>query len=432
MSLSTFDIEFTKEGRIFKEQQAQSLLDALDGISDLIVLCHGWNNDMHDAAKLYGQFLDNFSTVMDLGLVPGLEERHFAVVQVFWPSKRFTDRDLIPGGGAAAVGDAANEPVLLELLEEMKRNPSVLGGTDIDPIREHAVRQAEALVPSLDTDPTARREFVFALRTMLNPSQAHADDASEAFFTSEPEELFRSLQAPVAADIGPRADATEAGGAAGLGDLLSGMKAAARRLVNYTTYCDMKERAGTVGVTGLAPLLQRIRDRDNTIRLHLVGHSFGGRLVTAAANALPADTQKISLTLLQAAFSHNGLGQRFDGIHDGAFRDLLDERRASGPILVTHTRNDTAVGIAYPIASRLARDQAAELGDHNDPYGSMGRNGAQHTPEAVSGTLHDVGQEYRFESGKVFNLNADDFIKNHGDVTGPQVTYALLHAIRTV
>ena len=49
------------------------------------------------------------------------------------------------------------------------------------------------------------------------------------------------------------------GGAAGLGDLLSGVQAAARRIANFATYYQMKSRAGTVGSKGVADLLQRVR-----------------------------------------------------------------------------------------------------------------------------------------------------------------------------
>jgi len=188
-----------------------------------------------------------------------------------------------------------------------------------------------------------------------------------------------------------------------------------------------------VGSIGLARVLRQLRDRQPGLRLHLVGHSFGGRLVTAAANALPANTPAVTMTLLQAAFSHNGLASKFDGKNDGAFRNVIAKARISGPIAITHTKNDRAVGIAYPLASRLSRDQAAALGDKDDPYGGMGRNGAQHMGgDTVEGELQRVGNGYSLASGKVFNLNADAFIKDHGDVTGPEVAYALLSVVRTV
>jgi esterase/lipase superfamily enzyme len=210
---------------------------------------------------------------------------------------------------------------------------------------------------------------------------------------------------------------------------LSGTRAAARRLLNFTTYYEMKERAGTVGRVGGSQLLRAIRSAAPTARLHLVGHSFGARLVTAAANELAPQTSGVTLTLLQAAFSHNGLASKFDGTHDGAFRRIVSEARVSGPILITHTKNDRAVGVAYPLASRLARQKAAALGDENDPYGGLGRNGAQHTPEVETGELLGAGKPYSFTPGAIYNLRADRFIADHGDIASHAIAYALLSSI---
>jgi hypothetical protein len=203
---------------------------------------------------------------------------------------------------------------------------------------------------------------------------------------------------------------------------------AARRIANFATYYQMKERAGRVGSNGLAAVLRTCRKKAPHVRLHLVGHSFGGRLVTAAADGLPANTPAVTVTLLQAAFSHNALSGDFGKGKAGFYRKVLSDRRVSGPIVITHTKNDNAVGIAYPLASRIAQQVAAALGDENDPYGGMGRNGAQHTAEAAGHavTLGPVGEEYSFAPGSVYNLRADQFIGGHSDVRNGSVAYAVL------
>jgi hypothetical protein len=438
MDISQFDIEFTKDGSTFDEAQVRRLLDDVPQFTDLFVLSHGWNNDMDEARALYDGLLGNISVLLDAGLVQGLQGRRYGALRVFWPSKKFADDELIPGGGAASATQA-NDDALLRLLERMKLDPVRLGGKDIDPVRAANLDAAQALVPLLETDAEARHDFVFRLRAILDASDAHPDDGSTEFFERDPTELFEGLKGAVEAPSatgGGGATAVHAGGAAGLSDLLDGIKAAARRLANFTTYHEMKQRAGVVGRTGVAQVLMRTRDRKPELRLHLIGHSFGGRLVTAAAHALPPGTSNVTLSLLQAAYSHNGLGQDYDGErHDGAFRALLGERRASGPIVITHTKNDRAVGIAYPLASRISRQQASALGDQNDPYGGMGRNGAQHTPEVDADAVSEllaVGRVYAFAPGRVYNLRADQFISSHSDVTGPQVAYAVLNAVRTV
>jgi pimeloyl-ACP methyl ester carboxylesterase len=200
-----------------------------------------------------------------------------------------------------------------------------------------------------------------------------------------------------------------------------------------TTYFTMKERAGTVGANGLAPVLQRIRAELPALRMQLAGHSFGGRLVTAAVNALPkgAANRVQSLFLMQAAFSHYGMAQKYDGTSNGLFRSVIADGKVTGPIYITFTGKDKAVGLAYPLASRLGGQVAAGLGDANDKYGGIGRNGAQKTPEAVTSTLLPSAKAYSFTPGGVFNLDANATITAHSDICRAEVAHALISAIAT-
>jgi hypothetical protein len=104
--------------------------------------------------------------------------------------------------------------------------------------------------------------------------------------------------------------------------------------------------------------------------------------------------------------------------------------------VITHTRNDKAVGTAYPIASRINGVKAAALGDADDIFGGLGSNGTQTadtTPERVMATLLPVGQSYPFTNGAKsstpYNLKADDFIKGHSDIQKPEVAFALATAM---
>ncbi|WP_313404756.1 hypothetical protein [Aeromicrobium sp.] len=445
--MRTFDLEFTKDAAVFDRDQVRSLVDDLDA-TDLIVVAHGWNNDVREATDLYDELLANVDRLLDLRMNPKapsalrrLDGRTFAVLRLFWPSKRFADEDLIPGGGAASA-EAANDAALERMLDELADDPERLGGSGTTPERAAAVAEAKALLPRLDSDPQARADYVRILRTLTEQDDDSDDDGTSAFFDDDAATLFAALEGPVTAPGPPPAGGatslgggageagSDEGGAAGLRELLTGASAAARRLANLTTYLRMKARAGKVGREGLAPVLLEVRRKHEGVRLHLVGHSFGGRLVTAAASALDDDTEHVTLSLLQAAFSHNGLSADFDAGRPGGFRAVLGNRRASGPIVITHTKRDRAVGVAYPLASRIGRQNAAGLGDKDDPYGGMGRNGAQRTQEAEGNatSLAAVGHDYGFEQGQVYNLLADEFISSHGDVRGLQVAYAILSA----
>ncbi|RSU55545.1 hypothetical protein [Sphingobium yanoikuyae] len=191
----------------------------------------------------------------------------------------------------------------------------------------------------------------------------------------------------------------------------------------------MKERAGAIGA-GLNKVLAGIRAGRPDLHIHLAGHSFGARVVTAAvAGGIPFRPQ--SLALLQGAFSHNGFAANIDG-KAGFFRSVIVENRVLGPIIVTHTRNDMAVGIAYAIASRFSGDKRAAVGGPADKFGGIGRNGAMlMQQEATASKLEQGSFVYPpWAPTRITNLLADEFIADHGDVAGPEVANALFAAMR--
>jgi subtilisin family serine protease len=430
MAITSLDLEFTKTGAVFNPAQEEAIAANLPSFSDVIVVSHGWNNDVAEAKELYDDLFASIAGI--LPNKPQLAGKSFGAIRVFWPSKKFADDDLIPGGGAS-LDPADSDRALIHLLDELKRDPIHLGGDDIDLAQAARIDEAKAQIGQLDGSFEARATFVNRLREILNAAAAHPEDASDEFFSADPETIFTHFAQPVIAPPPAGSGGAAAlGGAAGLRDLLSGARAAARRIANYVTYYQMKDRAGVVGQNGLGPVINRLHAIAPEVRWHLAGHSFGGRLVTAAAAALAPGVSAASMTLLQAAYSHNGLAKDFDGQgHNGFYRPVVDQAKVSGPIAITFTKNDKAVGIAYPLASRLAFQDAAALGDRNDPYGGMGRNGAQHTDEVdpTESLLADVGYTYQFKPGRIYNLLADEFISDHSEVTGVQVANMLLDAI---
>lgn len=433
---SFFPVEFTKDGQVFDPAQVTAALAGLvgpQGPTDLLVLAHGWNNDMADARALYGALLTQCAQVLKTQGPALLAGRRLAVLGVLWPSKKFADAHLIPSGAAGAGGPVTDQ-VLARALDQLR------GAFDA-PGADRALAKAKRLIPKLADSPAAQGAFADLLRSVLPPTEQSPDvDAGAAFRALPGRELLGHFAKPLpAALLAPAAPGRPAAGpgagpavhAAGLGDFFSGIKAGALNLLNYTTYYQMKERAGRVGRDGLRTVLQRLRQQQPALRLHLAGHSFGGRVVTAAAAG--ADGQPAlpisSLTLLQAAFSHYGFSDNYDGTHPGFFRRVLSAGAVQGPILISHSVHDSAVGTMYPLASMVARQVGAALGDAHDRYGGMGRNGAQKTPEATDAPLLGVGATYAFAPGRIFNLNADAVIQDHSDIAHPEVAYALLRAM---
>ena len=427
------EAQFDKHGALIKTGTIPA------GTTDLFVISHGWRNDAAEATKLYTDFFTNFAdpTVVPPAQVAG---RQCAIVGIFWPSKNFDALIAAQGDGtpanAAAVGDAVSDP---ESQRKLIGQLDALGAQGLfdEPAQIQALAAARTLVPDLDDKATARAAFVAQLRSLMNPGAADKEDASDIFLRIDPNDLFKRLNIHASAvdasipktgramAFAPSVGIAATGHAAGLLDIFKGAAASASNAVSFLSYFMMKERAGAVGTNGVAPLIDQLAPQ--VARIHLIGHSFGGRVV--AATALASKNAKIgSLTFLQAAFSHNGFSPA--GLMNGFFRAVIEQNRVKGPIIATHTKNDTAVGIAYPLASRISGTVAAALGDETDKYGGLGRNGAQqmNPGEVVKAQLLPVGSPYQFTPGKIHNLLADAFVKNHGDVTGPQVVAAMAAA----
>ena len=428
-----FEAQFDKNGTLTNSVSLPS------GTTDLFVMSHGWRNDANDATRLYTDFFSNLANPQIVS-PDRLVDRKCAIIGVFWPSKNFDAFIAAQGSGtphnAADIGDAVSDPEsqkkLIAQLEALKAS-----GIFDEPAQRSALTEAQALVPDLDDKATARAAFMGRLRSLMDPGSADREDASDIFLENDPNDIFKRLNIPphavdrsipktgkaLALATDPAVVAT--GRAAGLLDIFKGAAAAGSNAVSYLSYFMMKQRAGAVGAHGVAPLIDQLAS--GVERIHLVGHSFGGRVVAAAA--LVSKNEKIhSVSFLQAAFSHNGFSPA--SLMNGFFRPVIEKQRVKGALIATYTKNDTAVGIAYPLASRISGTVAAALGDENDKYGGLGRNGAQqmNTGESVKADLLPVGKAYSLTPGKIHNLRADDFVKNHSDVTGPEVFAAVAAA----
>ncbi|HTE72152.1 MAG TPA: hypothetical protein VK640_03000 [Actinomycetes bacterium] len=423
-------LQVAKDGSLVDRDQVRALRRLADESTDVLVLAHGWNNDMEEAHALYERIATRLDDVRGRPDAGG-SDRSVAICGVLWPSKRFAERSLISGGAAAA---GAADP---HLSEDVLDLASAFDGVEA----EAALKEAADLAPELERSAQARRRYADLLRSLVTREESEPSDAIDQFFDLDGDELMDRIEAAaldLMTEMPPPEEtgATAANGSAdglGLGagfgsaqGLLGGLASKGRMLLNLVTYYEMKNRAGTIGAGTVGPALA-----DNVVgraRIHLAGHSFGGRLVTAAASVQQPGAVA-SLSLLQAAFSHNAFAQDWKPGRDGAYRSLVTSGIVDGPVVITHTRHDVAVGIAYAMASRIAGQQDSAIGDASSTYGGLGSNGAQHTPEAVDGRLRKVGSTYDLGAGSLHNLLADEFVSGHSDVSGPEVAAAVWQAV---
>ncbi|MHC2531899.1 hypothetical protein [Bradyrhizobium diazoefficiens] len=411
-------LEFDQHGRIDTDVVAQltSLLNKPE-IADIVLMVHGWKYDKIDAAKLYGTLWEN--TRVNL---PHDREGQIVVIGALWPAKAFrTDFDeaalaeahsgnTLSAPGGAAVNDLS-EQEFEDLLTEFG---SLVGPSAATIIAAAARRAAKAL--TADASHALVREGMIAVRIdTKSPDSELAGDAAPferaRGNATDAQLLLNKLAQPPLLKL-----SAAVGNVMGLGTVvqgqIAGSRAAVGRFLNQLTYYEMKKRAGVVGVSLADSVLANLAPA-RPIRLHLVGHSFGARLVTAAVNRWEptSKVEVFSLTILQGAFSHNAFAAKVRPGLAGAFPSVIS--KPTGPIAITHTHNDLACTIAYALASRLSRDITQGIGDASDEFGSMGANGPQKLDPGVA-EPDDAAQAFAPKRRKINTFLGDHFIvKTH-------------------
>jgi hypothetical protein len=432
--LPHWEVGFDERGQAARGE-VDALLAELPGrdLTDLFVFAHGWNNDRRQARRLYQLWFQQVPGLLARG---GGQAARAGIFGVVWPSKRWADEPEptgdVAGGGAAGLGDApaaAAPPADPALVEDLK---DMFEGED----RRRALDELARLLEERPEDPAALARFQSLMGELAGEPDAEPADEDQgevALLTDDPEEVFGRF-----ADAVPQ---TGEGGAAGIGDAFGRLWNGAKEALRQLTYFEMKKRAGVVGKEGLGPLLGRIHQAGPELRIHLLGHSFGARLVSFALAGLPgqlpaghAGSPVKSLYLLQGAFSHFAFADALpmDRSRGGALKGMAG--RVDGPLVASFTVHDTAVGKLYPLASMSSRDDSAALEDQLFRWGGIGHDGAQAVDAAVA-DLGPVGARYPFQRGRFVNLDGDAIINRggppsgaHSDIFHPELVWAGLAA----
>ena len=404
-------LELDAKGNPVDAQAFERLGDALAEATDLVIISHGWKNDRRDATRLYGTLWSNARAHLE-------HPERIVVAGVLWPAKRYrTDFD--EGALKAVTGGAlAGEDATTTDLDDAEFDAAI---AEAEEFLALAPGELEALARDAANAPEDHATALLAKLTCKKEAPTDAEVAEDlaALTDRDPAETLNLLtEAPVMM-IAP-----QVGGTLSIMNTLSpiwnGPRAAVARLLNQFTYYEMKARAGVVG-KALASQLDQLVPAQSPVRLHLVGHSFGARLVSATAlhyaqrDAMPLH----SMTLFQGAFSHNGFATK------GAFRNVVDKPR--GAISITHTHNDWAATILYPLASRLSRDTTSGFGDPADQFGALGANGALNLASTEYGSAPHSATTFEPEARKVNNFRADGYIVEirnvtdaHNNITGAE------------
>lgn len=411
-----FALTFDQDGKLESADEFNALIEratASPAATDLIVLAHGFRNDVDDATSLYNTFLKTFKSHLTRPEFAGVASRRFVVAGVYWPSKPFRETYGSDEAGTRAL------PGQRDAMADAKAELEDLKQHDATPAQRRKLDKAIRLLPKLEGSTKAQDDFVELVLSLLDDSPADTTEGLPQIRTRSGSEVLASLADPPA-------------GTRGIGDLLGGLAGSVGRFLNLTKWYVMKDRSGTVGAVGLADALRTFHKSCPDVRIHLVGHSLGGRLMAGCAKAL-CETPRLqvdSLMLLEAAFSHFGFSGDNGRGTPGYFRDVVVKQVVKGPFLSTFSAEDTVVGNAYALMSRLARDNSRGIGDASDEFGGLGRNGPLRMTEVATEPLRKPGAAYKYKSGVINNLDGSGgLIKDHGDVTNDAVTYAFASAV---
>jgi hypothetical protein len=436
-----FRLSFDPKGKLQDAQALEELKQRADaaGATDAILLAHGFRNDENDATGLYTRFLETFR--QNLGhpdLQPKLGSRNFIVAGIYWPSKTFKEAFGGDEGSVQGIGDnqELQKALVREQIEELQADE------ELSPEQREHLDRAIQLLDEVEGSDEAQNELVDNVLSLLDGADVDPMDGLEDIRAKEGSELLAALQFPIilptATDEEDEGGVSSVGGvsgedgeAQGIGSIFGSVFGRIGQFLNLTTWYLMKSRSGTVGANGVAQAVRDLKQSRPSLKIHLVGHSLGGRLMAACSKSLAnPKLQPDSVTLLQAAFSHYGFSANNGKGKEGFFRAVVQDQIVRGPLVATFSKLDTVVGKVYAVASRLAGDSVKAIGDKDDPFGGIGRNGSQKTTESVSDVLHEVGQAYTFQTGKVTSLDGSaNLITNHGDVTNPRITYAFASAV---
>ncbi|MEU9603626.1 serine-threonine protein kinase [Streptomyces sp. NPDC048057] len=436
------DITFDKDGDVDPEQR-----DRLLGVeaTDVVVFAHGWNTSPAVAERLHSAFFAYFPGFVG----PGVRLGYAGVV---WPSMKFGDEPPpeLPGATVRAVPsaglDAASRHALAGLFPWHSGAVARLGELlDERPASASAVAEFGRLARRLAEPPAG------GLETSCFTDDLPGDEQGPpAVLFEDPIAFSRRLAHALAkVDDGARPGPVPAFGF-DPPDGWDGLWRGAKELLRQSTYYAMKRRAGTVGELGLGPLLAQLARSRPALRIHLVGHSQGARLVAFALRGLPDGVRTVkSVTLLQGAFSHYAFAHSLPHAagRSGALRSM--EQRVDGPVVACHSHHDTALGTFYPIASGLARDDrtarldaapgtAAPLPfpDPGPRWWALGHDGFRAAPHATRLTLADALARGLPRTGCV-SVDASSVVRRggppsgaHNDVCHPELAHVVVQAGR--
>jgi hypothetical protein len=422
-------IPFDKKGRCEGPLTRAELLRAVASgeFTDIHIFSHGWNNIFKEALERYRSFFTGYLTIRANSGLDNVDDYRPLFVGIVWPSTAL----VLPWEkGPDIAGADGRDQIMADEQFALRELASDLPDNQLSRFYEFSQRGrtltpaeglefAEILLSIFQCPDTELRtaENVTAndLLTVWQQTadKSSTDESGEGGY--DPDEMTPSTSGP---------------SAAGVLDYLD-----PRNAIRVATVWQMKDRAGTVGAFGVGPMLQDIiKEKAKNTRVHLMGHSYGAKVVLSAL-CYPSSLSGTvtSLLLLQPAISYLCFGKNIDGNGtNGGYREAL--KRTDRPIFTTFSKNDAPLTKFFHLAVRRNSD----LGDQKiagippSKFAALGGfgPGGMLDGESTTEIMPAVGTKYSMGEAKIFGIDgSSDKIKGHGDVSNEFTEWALVNLV---
>jgi hypothetical protein len=221
-----------------------------------------------------------------------------------------------------------------------------------------------------------------------------------------------------------------------------------RNIIRGLTVWHIKDRAGTVGANGVADLLIDMLEASTpdantpenaraTARLHLIGHSYGCKVMLSAICAKELPRPVTSLLLLQPAVSYLCFAEDVGGGKPGGYRAALT--RVTQPILTTFSRHDRPLTKLFHKAVRRGSDvgDLRIAGSPPNKYAALGGFGPGGCDDVcVEIPIKTLPERYELDPQgtgvRIYALNGDEHISGHGDISNPATWWTLYNQVAQV
>ncbi|SDY48144.1 hypothetical protein SAMN05661080_03612 [Modestobacter sp. DSM 44400] len=418
-------LQYDKKGASRSPETLERVRDALRSgeFTDVVVFSHGWNNDWETATERYDHFVDGV-----VGQFPDEPRRRALLVGIFWPSALL----VLPGEREPDFASDIGEPTGAPVDPDAAALDDV--AAELTPADAARVRELAAQ-PRLDPGGTAE------LAELLAPLYRSAGpELGESVVAPDGPTLAASWQSapppvdsPVPALDGPDDPDDDDFGAvipgphdgpraAGFGDLID-----PRSAVRGASVWLMKDRAGRVGTAAVGPLVRHAL-AESQARVHLMGHSFGAKVVLSAVAAQPVARPVHSMLLLQPAVNHLCFAEAGNGEPAGGYRVVLD--RVEKGIFSTYSAHDKPLTQFFHWALRrdgdLREPLPAPWPDPPSVYAALGGYGP-HGAEASTQwhALQPQGGAYQLDpERKLVALDGTRGIAGHSAISVPATWWA--------